>query len=350
MKLVQQSSLSEELKYFEDNTGADEAPSNLQNKKKLKTQFSKTLLKCNPFVQDGILRVGGRLRNSGLPVDQKHPIILPPYHHILKEQSAVAKGVRDCVACNRRSAKVGEQWMADLPFSRVTAGNPPFFYTAVDLFGPVKVKLGQSEHKRYGCIFSCMATRTIHIEVVESLHTSAFLQAFFRFTSRCGKPAHVYSDNGSNLVAGSKAIADGINKWYSKQIDTSLSQKGIQWHFSPSLSSYQNGVVERMVQEVKRILRALLDGQFLNDYSLWSLLTGVEEILNDRPLTPLSDDPKNLNALSPNSILINRLEPSLPPDVFFRTDEYRRGYRHVQRLLDLFWQREDAHIQFNICA
>nr|XP_039247913.1 uncharacterized protein LOC120325816 [Styela clava] len=252
MKLVQRSSLSEELKYFEDNTDAEEVPLNLQNKKKLKTQFSKTLLKCNPFVQDGILRVGGRLRNSGLPVDQKHPIILPPYHHvtkliitkhhemtghsgtlhtlssvrgkywILKGQSAVAKVVRDCVACNRRSAKVGEQRMADLPFSRVTA---------------------------------------------------AFLQAFFRFTSRRGKPAHVYSDNGSNLVAGSKAIADGINKWNSKQIDTSLSQKGIQWHFSPPLSSHQNGVVERMVREVKRILRALLDGQFFNRLDYMSIKT-----------------------------------------------------------------------------
>ena len=150
----------------------------------------------------------------------------------------------------------------------------------------------------------------------------------------------MYSDNGSNFIAGSKALKDGINNWNRKHIHSNLAQKGISWHFSPPLASHQNGTVERIVREVKKILQNMTsERRLLTDYSLWTFLTGVESILNDRPLTKLSDDPRDLNALSPNSILISKLEPSLPPGVSLSSDEYRSGYRYVQRLLDIFWQR-----------
>ena len=136
-----------------------------------------------------------------------------------------------------------------------------------------------------------------------------------------------------------------MRKWNLKHIDTQLSQKGIQWHFSPPLSSHQNGVVERMVRETKRTFQAIAQGQTLTDYTLFSFMTGVEAILNNRPLTPASDDPRDLNALYPTSILTSKLDSSLPPDVFYRQDEYRRGYRQVQRMLDLFGK--DG--QENIC-
>lgn len=34
--------------------------------------------------QDGILKVGGRLKNASLPTLQKHPVIIPNDHHITK--------------------------------------------------------------------------------------------------------------------------------------------------------------------------------------------------------------------------------------------------------------------------
>lgn len=109
--------------------------------------------------------------------------------------------------------------------------------------------------------------------------------------------------------------------------------------FAPARASHQGGVVERMVREVRKILNNIVGDRGLTDYSLWTFMSGVESILNDRPLTKLSDDPRDMNALSPNAILVNKLDPSLPPDIFLRSDEYKKGYRYVQRLLDVFWQR-----------
>ena len=90
---------------------------------------------------------------------------------------------------------------------------------------------------------------------------------------------------------------------------------------------------------MKRVLNAITEGRVLSDYSLLSLVAGVEYILNDRSLTPMRDDPRDLTPLTPNSILVRTLDPLLPFDRFHRAEEYRKSYRYGQRLMDLFWDR-----------
>ena len=58
-----------------------------------------------------------------------------------------------------------------------TPGRPVFYYTGVDLFGPFLVKYGRGEVKRYGCLYTCLTTRAIHIEVLHSLETDTFLNS-----------------------------------------------------------------------------------------------------------------------------------------------------------------------------
>ena len=65
--------------------------------------------------------------------------------------------------------------MASLPCPRVTAFERPFASTGVDYFGPFLIKQGRSQVKRYGCIFTCLAIRAIHIEVAHSLDAESFL-------------------------------------------------------------------------------------------------------------------------------------------------------------------------------
>ncbi|XP_077971393.1 uncharacterized protein LOC120335312 [Styela clava] len=240
-KLAQIESFSPELEYFSERV--HDGPNYLSSGCKLPTSpHSKALIKLSPFLDNDILRVGGRLRHSHLSPEQKHPIILPPHHHVTKliieyyhrqnghsgtlhtlssvrekfwilcGQAEVRKVLNACKLCKLRASRPGSQWMAPLPESRVLGGRTPFYHTAVDYFGPLKVKLGRKEYKRYGCIFTCSVTRAVHIEVSESLDASAFLQAFFRFCDRRSKPSHVISDNGTNFVAGERLLAEGICK------------------------------------------------------------------------------------------------------------------------------------------
>lgn len=75
------------------------------------------------------------------------------------------------MGCQRRKARLGEQFMADVPECRVAPHQPPFTCVRVDFFGPLQVEQGRSIVKRYGCLFTCLTTRAVHIEIAHYLDT-----------------------------------------------------------------------------------------------------------------------------------------------------------------------------------
>ena len=192
------------------------------------------LLKLNPRVFEGILRVGGRLQQSKQPFDVQHPIVLPSSHHVTKiivedshrtvghsgpsitwislrqrfwiicGASTVCKILGNCLLCKKRYAKSVEQTMADLPSERFAVNKPLFYNTGTDYFGPFFVKQGRASVKRYGCIFTCPTTRALHLEVAHSLTADSFINAFRQSICRRTKPHSVFSDNGTNLIGAEK--------------------------------------------------------------------------------------------------------------------------------------------------
>ena len=78
--------------------------------------------------------------------------------------------------------------MADLPSGRVACDEPPFTNWGVDLFGRVLIKQGRKQLKRLGVIYTCLSVRCVHLEVVESLETDAFINSLRRFVNRRGSP------------------------------------------------------------------------------------------------------------------------------------------------------------------
>ncbi|XP_077966657.1 uncharacterized protein LOC120343839 [Styela clava] len=84
VKLVQSESMPLEMKYFKQSVNSCPPTIQVGQKQKLKSPLAKPLLKCDPFIQDGVMRMRGRLEKSDLPAHQKNPIILPPHHHVTK--------------------------------------------------------------------------------------------------------------------------------------------------------------------------------------------------------------------------------------------------------------------------
>jgi len=110
----------------------------------------------------------------------------------------VAKHIRNCIVCKKSRGKTLDQKMSDLPKDRLEP-SPPFTYCAVDYFGPFYVKVRRSEVKRYGALFTCLVSRAIHLEVVESMDTDSFLNAYLRFVGRRGPVRQLRSDRGTIL-------------------------------------------------------------------------------------------------------------------------------------------------------
>ena len=66
----------------------------------------------------------------------------------------------------------------------------------------------------------------------------------------------------------------------------------------------------------------------------------MEAIVNSRPLRKIFDDPNDLQALTPNHLLLLRAGPSFPPRMFSREDQYsNKRWKQVESLSDVFWKR-----------
>ena len=96
----------------------------------------------------------------------------------LEKPTATIKHVlEECLVCRRKRAVPEQQMMRDLPACKTQAYCNPFSHTGVDCFGPILVKQGRSHVKRYGCLFTCMSCRAIHLEVLHLLSTNSFLMS-----------------------------------------------------------------------------------------------------------------------------------------------------------------------------
>jgi len=72
---------------------------------------------------------------------------------------------------------------------------------------------------------------------------------------------------------------------------------------------------------------------------LLTLVTEIERILNDRPITHLPSPPGDLDALTPRMSVTGSLGDAVVPGVFMKENVYRRSWRKTQFLADLFWDR-----------
>ena len=105
---------------------------------------------------------------------------------ILRCRSTVRKILHQCSYCRRRRAKPAPPMMASLPYNRVQIA-PAFSKIGVDFFGPLEVKHLRKHEKRYGCLFTCLVTRAVHLEVAFSLSTDSFIMCLRRFIAKRGK-------------------------------------------------------------------------------------------------------------------------------------------------------------------
>ena len=368
VKLVQHDAFADEFKILPHLDKFEDMYKSCSKGQSRKSGLLRSIWKLSPVVVNGILYVGGRLQNSSLDSHKKHQMILPSDHHVtklvikyyhekeghcgtlhvltavreqfwvLRGQATVRSVLKDCRVCRFWGAKPGSQIMAPLPPERVTPGSA-FAHVGLDYMGPLTVKLGRSTVKRYACVFTCLATRAVHIEVAYSLETDAFLNAYFRFCSRRGTPKSLHSDNGSNFVGAEKELKDSVRRWNQTYVQDMLSQQEVEWKFSPPAASHQGGVWERIIRSIRKIMRALVGERLLDDEALHTFLLEVERILNNRPITPASDDPTDLLPLTPSMLLLGRVDSPLPIDNFVKADGYRKSWRLVQLLSDKFWAR-----------
>ncbi|XP_055633006.1 uncharacterized protein LOC129773424 [Toxorhynchites rutilus septentrionalis] len=330
-----------------------------------------------PFLDNyGILRVGGRLRFSNESYTAKHPAVLPDHHpftdmviqffhyqnfhsgpqltlsEIRQEfwpvhgKRVVNVVLRKCIRCFRTNPTPIQQPMGQLPAGRVRPGRP-FLITGVDYCGPFYLKPARrnaAPTKVYIAVFVCFTTKAMHLEIASDLSTKSFISILRRFIGYRGMPAEIHSDNAKNFSGARnelKELHEMLNNQTScNAICNELSQKGIEWKFIPPRAPNFGGLWEAAVRSVKTALKKEIGLQQLSYDHFTALLVQITATLNSRPLSPLSDDPTEFEALTPAHFLIGSAMKALPEPNFISKPTNRLDhYQQTQQMFQRYWQR-----------
>ena len=315
---------------------------------------------------DGLLRIDGLLENADLPTDTKHPIILPGRHPltrliVLDEHSKCGHAgssstlmktrqrfwiiygignvnhyLADCGKCLILKAKPVRQLMGDLPECRLTLSNKPLKFCGMDYLGPYLFREGRSDRKAWFLLMSCLSTRCIHVEVVASLDLNSFVLAFSRFINSRGPVDTIYSDNGSTFRAASDCLPGLLG---STEFQNAMRKSDVNWVRIPPYAPSQGGAWEMMVKLFKKALNQTIESirRTPNLIELQTFTFDAVRIVNDRPLTTVSDQPNDLTPITPSSFLEQSLSPNTPVCGFHDKGDIRKDFLYNATLAHRFW-------------
>ncbi|XP_058839624.1 uncharacterized protein LOC131695122 [Topomyia yanbarensis] len=305
--------------------------------------------------ENRLIRISGRIQNMT-------PVLLPNKGHITnliikqyhekflhRETEAVIAQIRQhfwiikiraaekrvnarCQLCRNKKASPHPPKMGTLPSCRTTPNLKPFTHTGIDFFGPMEVTVGRRCEKRWGALFTCMATRAIHLELADDLSTDALLICIKNLQNRRGKVCEMYSDNGTNMVGASNQM---------KELEIRTAIEGIKWNFIPPSAPHFGGAWERMIQEVKKLLNEKLwPVSKPKESVLRNALIEIEHLLNSRPLTHIPLSSNDDEPLTPNHFLIGCAGGTYPSlDDTSRAEATREHWKKAQMATTKFWDR-----------
>lgn len=259
--------------------------------------FLSTQLQRLAFYIDslGLLRVGGRIDKSNVTYDQKHPILLPKtahfstliVRHLHKESLHIGcaalqttiqrrfwiillrnlcrKVKRSYLTCRRFSKPSPMPFMGNIPSSRFSESNT-FPITAVDFAGPFLARetprRKSSVVKVYLCLFICLSTKAVHLELARGLSTEAFIDVLDKFVARRGRTRRFLSD------CGTANYYQELCAWLTSQktqedITCHSANLGVNWDFNPPRTPHFGGLFEAAVKSAKSLLLKIVGNHSL---------------------------------------------------------------------------------------
>ena len=239
MKLVQ-------MECYPDEVAALRNKDNGQNGQRAIGKNS-AIYRAVPMLDEcGLLRERDRIGAvKNVSVSVRHPIILPRRHRvtelliqryhryfrhgntetvvnemrqlysIARLRLVVKKVTHNCILCKICRARPTIPPMAPLPSGRLAHHERAFTHTGVEYFGPLMVKLGRPNVKRWIALFTCLTVRAVHLEVAYTLSMASFISCVRRFVGQRGPPTEFYSGNGTNFQRAERVLQHQISYvWY----------------------------------------------------------------------------------------------------------------------------------------
>ncbi|KAL6731220.1 hypothetical protein Aduo_002144 [Ancylostoma duodenale] len=230
---------------------------------------------------------------------------------IPKGRSAVKSAIRcQCYHCRRYNTKPFTLAPFPVhPIQRVTPPQYPFQRMGMDFFGPMQYRSESNIIEKYRMIlFTCLNSRAIYVDIVLNMTTQSVLHVLRRFIATIGCPTWIVCDNALSF----KKVAECYSSLSSSDIDKDIidycTKKRIQVKFIPSLSPWQGGIYEKMIDIFNKSFKHAIGNRVMNLDDIKTIAKEAEAIVNTRPLTYISDDSDHI-PLSDQKITTN--DPSI---------------------------------------
>lgn len=155
--------------------------------------------------------------------------------------ATVRKHVNRCYTCKRMRGNMGMQKVADPPEHRAST-EPLFTHVGADCFGLMTVRVGQRREKRWGALFTCLASRAVHIKVLHSMSTDSMMGAIRRLVARKGAVVSLVSDKGTNFVGAKGELGKELENMDVRVVRDELMKRRMTCYFNPPAALHFGGI------------------------------------------------------------------------------------------------------------
>lgn len=195
----------------------------------------------------------------------------------------------------------------------------PFLHTAIDYTGPLHVfDINKDSYKVYIALYTCMAIRAIHLELVTDLTTKSFIESFKRFCNAQTLPQSVYTDNAPYFTSGLVYLSKFAS---SDEFQSHLQTLQITHNTIPAYASWVGGVYERQIRTLKQCLLKSIGRSKLTYSDLLIHISDIQNAVNNEPITYLYSDIDEVVALTPNMLLKVHSNPHITLSSHSRQDD-----------------------------
>ena len=222
---------------------------------------------------------------------------------------SLAEEVRlNCPFCTRYKARMLERAMAKIHDNRLVVA-PPFFYSQVDLFGPLEASCEHQHRakvKVWGCVFKCTSSCAVAVFCMQDYSTAAFVQTYTRFASRFGHPKKLFIDPGTQLMSACKSMEIS-----SVDLENELTVKhkvGLEFEVCPPGAHHRQGMVERSIREIRKLFVQIFQGLKLSVLSYETAFSFISNELNNFPIGVGSktENLEKVDLITPNRLIMGR--------------------------------------------
>lgn len=326
--------------------------------------------------EHNIMILHGRFENAKWAIARRFPMILPAKNHlttliidhahkttlhgtihltlarvrqefwVLNGRNRVKSFIHKCLRCYRHNPKPMDQLMAPLPIIKTQPARA-FAHCGMDYAGPIEIKRSNLRNapsvKAYICVFVCMASKAIHLELVGDYTTDKFILALRRMMARRGLCSDIYCDQGTNFEGASNELPRlflQAKSTVSTHIVNTFVNDGITFHFMPPSAPNWGGQWESFVKLTKHHLYRMTT-HFKHTYEeMNTLLAQIEACVNSRPLCALTNDMNDLDPLTAGHLLIGSPLNLVPePSLLVLEDNTLDRFQSIQKTVQTFWKR-----------